>query len=165
MVCNILIRCIKNLMNLIRHSVGTKSTRATRESEKSPETRRALPKSQRNSGEPGQRSALVRAPSSSSLNDRVASLERYDACMRDMTAYDVRAHASRLDGLGDEATAGCAVTSRPARGHRVWERAAGASESQPESGAAGGGEGGRKGGGYKRISREENPRSARGRGG
>lgn len=129
----------------------------------SPETRRALPKSQRNSGEPGQRSALVKAPSSSSLNDRVASLERYDACMRDMTAYDVRAHASRLDGLGDEATAGCAVTSRPARGHRVWERAAGASESQPESGAVGGGGRGRKGGGYKRISREENPRSARGR--
>jgi len=31
---------------------------------------------------------------------------------------------------------GARVTSRPARGHRVWEPAAGAPESQPESGVA-----------------------------
>lgn len=106
-------------------------------------------------GESGQRSVLVRASpssssSSSSLNERVVP-RAYDACT--WQAYAVRAHASHLDGLGDEVTAGCAVTSRPARGHRVWERAAGASESQPESGTVERGE-------REDLSREENPPEA-----
>lgn len=99
-----------------------------------------------------QRSALGRASSwsLSSLNER-----GYNACTRDAAAYGVRActHASRLDRGSLEETevtecGGVRVTSRPARGHRVWEQAAGASESQPESRA-----GREKGGGGSRERR------------
>jgi len=57
---------------------------------------------------------------------------------------------------------GARVTSRPARGHRVWEPAAGAPESQPESGVALGRQDG--GAGTGGSPGEENPGRREGRG-
>lgn len=107
-------------------------------------------------GESGQRSALVRA--SSSLNERIVP-RAYDAlCTRDVAAYAVRAHASRLRwtmGRGDggvrrDVTSGARASSVGTGGRCVRESAREWS---------GGKEGGREEG-SRRISREENPPEA-----